>query len=94
MFDKIGVFTNVANFSGKYMRLSLFFSKAAGPQAGNFIKKRFQDSCFPGKLAKFLRTPFLTDHLRWLLLKDIFSESVPTKKRKRRKRKLTFPLKH
>ena len=24
--------------------------------------------CFPANFAKFLRTPFLTEHLRWLLL--------------------------
>ena len=28
-------------------------------QVYNFIKKRFQDKCFPMKLTKFLRTPFL-----------------------------------
>ena len=31
-------------------------------------KKRLQDSCFPVKFAKFLRAPFLTEHLWWLLL--------------------------
>ena len=31
-------------------------------------KKRLQHSCFPVKFAKFLRTTFLTEHLRWLLL--------------------------
>ena len=31
-------------------------------------KIRLQHRCFPVKFAKFLRTPFLTEHLQWLLL--------------------------
>ena len=34
----------------------------------NFIKKETLHRCFPVNFAKFLRTPFLTEHLRWLLL--------------------------
>ena len=33
-----------------------------------FIKKRPWHRCFPVNFAKFLRTPFLTEHFRWLLL--------------------------
>ena len=44
------------------------FKKIAGLKAHNFIKKRLQHNCFPGKPAKFLRTPFFTEHLHWLLL--------------------------
>ena len=36
--------------------------------ACNFIKKRLWHRCFPVNFAKFRRTPFLTEHLRWLLL--------------------------
>ena len=32
------------------------------------LKKRLWRRCFPVNLAKFLRTPFFTEHLRWLLL--------------------------
>ena len=32
-------------------------------QACNFIKKRLWHRCFPLNVAKFLRTPFLTEHL-------------------------------
>ena len=32
------------------------------------VKKRLWHRCFPVNFAKFLRTPFLTEHLRWLLL--------------------------
>ena len=45
------------------------FSKDSGPIYSNFIKKRLQHRCFPVKFAKFLRTPFLTEHLQWLLLR-------------------------
>ena len=32
------------------------------------LKKRLWHMCFPANYAKFLRTPFLTEHLWWLLL--------------------------
>ena len=32
-----------------------------------FLKKRLWHRCFPLNFAKFLRTHFLTEHLRWLL---------------------------
>ena len=32
------------------------------------LKKWLRHRCFPVNFAKFLRTPFLTEHLRWLLL--------------------------
>ena len=31
------------------------------------LKKRLWHRCFPMNFAKFLRTPFFTEHLRWLL---------------------------
>ena len=34
----------------------------------SFLKKRFCQRCFPVNFAKFLRTSFLTEHIRWLLL--------------------------
>ena len=49
---------NLANFTGKHLCWSLFL-----------IKLRLQHKCFPVKFAKFLRTAFFTEHLRWLLLK-------------------------
>ena len=33
-----------------------------------FLKERLQHRSFPMNFAKFLRTPFFTEHLRWLLL--------------------------
>ena len=32
------------------------------------LKKRLWRRCFPVNFVKFLRTPFLTEHLQWLLL--------------------------
>ena len=32
------------------------------------LKKRLWHRCFPVNFAKFLRTPFFTEHLWWLLL--------------------------
>ena len=32
------------------------------------LKKRLWHRCLPGNVAKFLRIPFLTEHLWWLLL--------------------------
>ena len=48
------------------------------PKTCNFIK-RLWHRCFPVNFVKFLRTPFLTEHLLWLLLnfwvilKDLFN---------------------
>ena len=33
-----------------------------------FTGRRFQHSCFPVNIAKFLKTAFFIEHLRWLLL--------------------------
>ena len=37
------------------------------------FKKGLWRRCFPVNLAKFLRTPFFTENLLWLLLKAVFS---------------------
>ena len=55
-----GVLRNFGKFTGKHLCQSPFFSKVAG--------LRFWHRCFPVNFAKFLRTPFSTEHLRWLLL--------------------------
>ena len=39
----------------------------------NFIKKRLWHRCIPVNFAKFLRTPFLTEYLRCLLLNIEFN---------------------
>ena len=47
---------------------SLFFNKVADLKSATLLKKRLWDRCFPVNFAKFLRTPFLIEHLLWLLL--------------------------
>ena len=44
------------------------FSKVAGLRAATLLKKGLWYRCFPVNFAKFLRTPFLIEHLWWLLL--------------------------
>ena len=46
-------------FQRKTSVLEYVFTKTAGPQAFNFIKKKLQQRCFPGKFDKFLRIPIL-----------------------------------
>ena len=60
---KIGVLRSFANFTGKHLCWSLFLKnlQAEGLQ---LHKIRLQHKCFPVKFAKFLRTPFLTEHLQ------------------------------
>ena len=56
-------------FHQKKAGLEFLFKKDEGPQSCNLIKKRLQHRCFPVKFAKFIRTPFSTVHLGWLLFK-------------------------
>ena len=51
--------------------LGSLLNKVVGPKVCNFIKKRPQHRCFPVKCLKFLRAPFLTEHLWWLLLEGV-----------------------
>ena len=45
-------------------------------------KKRLWHRCFPVNFAKFLRTPFFTEHLRWLLLEELFASKSQCLSRK------------
>ena len=55
VFCRKGVLRKFAKFTGKHRPATL-------------LKKRLWHRFFPVNFAKFLRTPFLTEHLRWLLL--------------------------
>ena len=68
VFCKIGVLRNFAKFSGKHPCQGLFFNKVAGLRPATLLKIRLWHRCFPVNFAKFLRTPLLTEHLRWLLM--------------------------
>ena len=65
---KIGVLRNFAKFTGKHVYQSLFFNKVASLRPATLLEKRLWYKCFPVHFAKVLRTPSLTEHLRWLLL--------------------------
>ena len=65
VFFKKGILRNFAKFTGKRLCQSLFFDKVAGLRQ---LKKRPWLRCFPVNFVKFLRTPFRTEHLQWLLL--------------------------
>ena len=68
VFYRKGVLRNFAKLIGKHLCQSLFFNKVAGLRPATLLKKRLWHRCFPMNFAKFLRTPFFTEHLRWLLL--------------------------
>ena len=65
VFCKKGVLRNFVKFMGKYLCQGLFFNKVSG----------LWYRCFPVNFAKFLRTPFLKEHLRWLLL--FIEDAIP-----------------
>ena len=73
VFCKKGVLRNFAEFTGKYLCQSLFSNNVTGLRPTTLLKKRLWHKCFPVNFAKFLRTPFFTEHFRWLLLKYIGS---------------------
>ena len=66
VFCKTGVLRNLAKFATKN-----FFARASFL----ILKQRLWHRCFPVNFAKFLRTPFFTEHLWWLLL-VLFESSV------------------
>ena len=55
MFYKKRVLRNFVEFTGKYLRQSLFFNKVA---IATLLKKRLWRRCFPVNFTKFLRIPF------------------------------------
>ena len=68
VFCKKGVLRNLAKFTGKHLCQRLFFNKVAGLRLATLLKNSLWHRCFPVNFAKFLRTSFFTEHLRWLLL--------------------------
>ena len=63
-----GVLRNFGKFTGKHVCQSLIFDKFASLSPATLLKKRLWHTCFPVNLAKFLRTPFLQNTFRRLLL--------------------------
>ena len=68
VFCKKGVLWNFSKFTGKHLYQSLFFNRVAGLRAVTSLKKRLWHRCFPISFAKFLKTPFLQNTSRRLLL--------------------------
>ena len=69
VFCRKGVLRNFKNFKGKHLCQSLLFNKVAGLTTVTLLKKRFWYRCFPVNFSKILKTPSITEHLQWLLLK-------------------------
>ena len=67
MFCRKGVLKNFAKFTGNHLCRSLFFNEDLRP--ATLLKKRLWHRCFLVNIAKFLRTNFFTEQLRWLLLR-------------------------
>ena len=63
-----GVLKTFAKFTGKHLRQGLVFNKLAGLRSGTLLKKRLWYECFPVNFAKFLRTLFLPNTSKQLLL--------------------------
>ena len=55
-------------FHRKAPALESLFNKVADLKPATLNERRLQHRCFYVKFAKFLRTSFLTEYLRWLLL--------------------------
>ena len=78
VFFQKGVLKNLAQ-ENAYARASFSWSYMLRPTTS--LKKRLTltrcwHRCFPVNFAKFLRTSFLTEHLRWLLLDLIDSTNL------------------
>ena len=67
MFCKEALLRDFPKFTGKHLCQSPFITKV-GVQGRQFYLKRTLAQVFPVNFAKFGRTPFLTEHLWWLLL--------------------------
>ena len=68
VFCKNGVVRNFAKFTGKHLCQSRFFNKVAGLRPATLLKKWLWHRCFPVNFVKFIRTPFIIEHLCWLHL--------------------------
>ena len=68
VFCKKGVLRKFTKFTGKHLCQILFFNKVADLRPATLLKKRLWHNCFAVNFVRFLRTPFLIEHLWWLLL--------------------------
>ena len=76
-FVRKGPRRNSPKLTRKYLCQSLIFNKIAGLRPANLLKKKPWHRCFPVNFAKRLRTPFLQNTSRRLLLEiDQFVQKV------------------
>ena len=78
VFCRKDVLRNFEKFTGKQLCQSLFFNKVVGLRTVTLLKKRFWYRCFRVNFSKFLKTPSITEHLRWLLLKTPVNQLIFT----------------
>ena len=77
MFWKIDILKNFAIFAGKHLSWSLFMIKLQARKFKTLWKRDFNTGVFlwfTVNIAKFLRTAFLKDNLRWRLLRLVVLE--------------------
>ena len=74
-FAKKGVLRKFAKFTRNTCLESLFKYRCR-PIPATLLKKRLWNKCFPVNFAKFLRTPFLQNTSRRLLLKLIYHKGI------------------
>ena len=65
---KESVLRNFAKLTRKHLCQSLFLKKVGGLRLPTLLIKIPWNRYFPVNFAKFLRTPFFTEHLWWLLM--------------------------
>ena len=69
------VFLEISQNSRKNTCVRVSFLTKLQARPATLLKKRLWHRCFPVNFEKFLRTPFFTEHLRWLLLEITRSKS-------------------
>ena len=72
------VLKNFAKIKWKYLCRCLFFNKVEDFNRATLLKKRQRHWCLPENFSKFLRTDFILEHLRLLLLTVNLSNMVFT----------------
>ena len=71
-----GVLRNFEKSTGKHLCQSLLFNKVVGLRTVTLLTKRFWYRCFLVNFSKFLKTPSITEHLRWLLLRTPVNQLI------------------
>ena len=81
--SRLEVFLEISSNSLETTYAKFSFSiKLPDSAPATLLKKKLWHRCFPVNLAKFLRTPFIPEHLRWLLLhternlSDVYKKAV------------------